>query len=345
MAASAFCQRTGSTLAACFNNHRVSLNRILSDIRSARGGYQPDHLAKERQMKFHRIAFVLLLSIATHANAASQRMEFSEPASSNMTPQRIYQLATAKKDPAAMYALGSMLLAGYGVRQDSEEAFSWFFRAAEGGNNDAMNFLGVAYASGSEVPQNNTLALRWFLKAAGNGSVEAMNNVALAYRFGVGTPVDYPESAKWFGQAAAKGDAAAMNSLAVMYDKGMGVPENKPAAGMLLTQAAKLGYPLAMENLGALYANGEDVKRDNVVAYAWLGAALEAGLQEPERAETIQALDMLAEQLGAADLARARKLAERFTAAITRQPAAATSPHHRSSNSRNDSSTLKPSYL
>jgi hypothetical protein len=112
-----------------------------------------------------------------------------------------------------------------------------------------------------------------------------------------------------------------------------------------LTQSAKLGFPVAMENLGVLYANGDAVKRDNRVAYAWLEAALEAGLQGEDRDVTMQELDVLAQQLGAADLARARKLAGTFTAAITHHPAAATPRHQRAGNPRNDSSALKPSYL
>jgi TPR repeat protein len=296
-------------------------------------------------MKFHRIAFVLLLSIASHANAATQRMTYGEPASGNLTLQRIYQLATEKEDPAAMYALGTILAEGAGVPQNYEEAFNWFFRAAERGNNEAMNYLGVAYASGHGVPQNNAFALRWFLKAAQNGSVEAMVNAALAYRLGVGSPVDYGESAKWLEHAAAKGDAGAMNGLAVLFETGTGVPQDHLAATMLLTQSAKLGYPVAMENLGVLYANGEGVKRDNLVAYAWLGAALEAGLQGEDRDVTMQELDVLAQQLGAADLARARKLVGTFTAGITQHPAAATPRHQRSSNPRNDPSVRKPSYL
>jgi TPR repeat protein len=296
-------------------------------------------------MKFHRIAFVLLLSIASHANAAAQRLTYGEPASGNLTLQRIYQLATEKEDPTAMYALGTILAKGAGVPQNYEEAFNWFFRAAERGNNEAMNYLGVAYASGNGVPQNNAFALRWFLKAAQNGSVEAMVNAALAYRLGVGSPVDYGESAKWFEHAAARGDAGAMNSLAVLFETGTGVPQDHVAATVLLTQSAKLGYPLAMENLGVLYANGDGVKRDYLVAYAWLGAALEAGLQGEDRDLTMQELEVLAQQLSAADLARARKLVGTFTAGLTQHPAAATPWHQRSSSPRNDSSVRKPSYL
>jgi len=117
------------------------------------------------------------------------------------------------------------------------------------------------------------------------------------------------------------------------------------AATVLLTQSAKLGYPLAMENLGVLYANGDGVKRDYLVAYAWLGAALEAGLQGEDRDLTMQELEVLAQQLSAADLARARKLVGTFTAGLTQHPAAATPWHQRSSSPRNDSSVRKPNYL
>jgi TPR repeat protein len=288
-------------------------------------------------MKMRQIIFALLLSLAGHANAGTERFIYQKSTSTNMTLQGIYQLGSKKDDPTAMYAPGSVYMQGVGVEQDYEQAFNWLFRAADRGNSDAMNYLGVAYATGAGVPQNNALALRWFLKAADKGSIEAMSNAAIAYCYGLGGPVNYTEAAKWFGRAAARGDAAAMNSLAIIFERGMGVPQKHNAAAALLTRSAKLGYPLAMENLGVLYANGGSVKRDNLVAYAWLGAALEAGLQGEDRDVAMEGLDVLAEELGAADLARARKLVGEFTAATIQHP--------RSRKTPSDSTALKPSFL
>ncbi len=92
-----------------------------------------------------------------------------------------------------------------------------------------------------------------------------------------------------------------------------------------------------MENLGVLYTNGDGVKRDNLIAYAWFGAALEAGLRGEDSDVVTQELDVLAEELGAADLARARKLVGEFTAATIQHP--------RSHKTRGDSTALKLSLL
>ena len=92
-----------------------------------------------------------------------------------------------------------------------------------------------------------------------------------------------------------------------------------------------------MKNLGVLYANGDSVKRDNLVAYAWIGAALEAGLKGEDREVAIQELDTLAEELGSKELASARKLINEFYAVIVER--------QQSRKTRTDSAPAKLSFL
>jgi TPR repeat protein len=141
-------------------------------------------------MTVHRNVLLLSLLLACPAVATSAPAATIEPHLNGATAQHVYRSATQGRDPAAMYALGNMFEQGIGAARDYEEAFRWYYQAAELGNGEAMNCLGIAYATGQGAPRNDALSLRWFLKAAEKGSVLAMSNIAKMYYLGAGVPVD-----------------------------------------------------------------------------------------------------------------------------------------------------------
>src|ERR1700677_83309 len=57
--------------------------------------------------------------------------------------------------------------------QDRPLAVTWYRKAADLGNTDAMRNLGVAYESGNGVSKDTALALRWYHKSADLGDTEA----------------------------------------------------------------------------------------------------------------------------------------------------------------------------
>src|ERR1019366_4037347 len=142
--------------------------------------------AKFEPMKIHRFVFALSMLLACCALADTGRVREGNSDLTDNTLQRIYRSAMENKDPAAMYALGNMFEDGAGVAQNYEEAFKWYYRAAELGSGEAMNCLGIAYATGQGVPQSHTLSFRWFFNAVGKGSIDAMSNIAKAYYLGAG---------------------------------------------------------------------------------------------------------------------------------------------------------------
>src|SRR5262245_60228397 len=127
-------------------------------------------------MIFHRNVLLLSLMLACTASAISAPMPTAGSGAvfAGSSAQHVYRSATQGADPTAMYSLGNMFEQGIGVAQDYEEAFRWYYRAAELGNGEAMNCLGIAYVTGHGVPRNYALSLRWFLKAAEKGSIAAM---------------------------------------------------------------------------------------------------------------------------------------------------------------------------
>ena len=53
------------------------------------------------------------------------------------------------------------------VARDDIEAIKWYRRAAELGDNDALNNLGMMYREGRAKPKDNDEAQRWLIKSMG----------------------------------------------------------------------------------------------------------------------------------------------------------------------------------
>jgi uncharacterized protein len=76
-------------------------------------------------------------------------------------------------DARAMILLGNMYMEGYGVQQDTKEAFGLYHSAALKDNTDGIVALATLYQTGNGVPANIPLAVGWFERAARLGDMDA----------------------------------------------------------------------------------------------------------------------------------------------------------------------------
>lgn len=90
-----------------------------------------------------------------------------------------------------------------------EEAVSWFHRAADKGNTEAMWRLGACYFTGNGVTESYVEAASWFLRAADNGNTEAMWRLGNCYYYGWGVPKDQQQADYWYNKARETEDASA----------------------------------------------------------------------------------------------------------------------------------------
>src|SRR4051794_38075525 len=60
---------------------------------------------------------------------------------------------------------------GGGTEKNLEKAFYWYQKAAEYGNNNAMNSLAICYKNGEGTEKNLEKAFYWYQKAAENGKI------------------------------------------------------------------------------------------------------------------------------------------------------------------------------
>ena len=186
-------------------------------------------------------------------------------------------------DAQALFLFGAAHHAGLAVKQDTEQALSWYRKAAEQGHLIAQRTLGVMYVKGRGTPRNEAEAANWFRKAAEQGDATAQYNLGAMYVSGSGVSRSDAEAIKWFRQAAERGDAAAQYNLAVMYDHGRGTPPNDAEAVQWYRRAAEQNDSAAQYHLGFKYERGEGVEKSRDTAVRWYRRAAEHGNAEAQQ--------------------------------------------------------------
>ena len=106
------------------------------------------------------------------------------------------------------------------------------------------------------------------------GDADAMFNLGQAYRLGRGVTANLGAAQTWFERAARKGHLDAQTTLGLLlFDNG-----NRIAGLRWLKSAAERGEPRALLIYGTALFNGDDIKRDPVLAYAYVSRAAAQGL-------------------------------------------------------------------
>lgn len=112
--------------------------------------------------------------------------------------------------------VGWMLLEGRGVTPDSNEAASWFERAASlGSSHGAFYFARYLTSKGRHIE-----ALPWYRKSAAAGYLPSVFWVGYALAEGKGASPDIPEAYKFLTHAAKQGHVYAQRQLAILDMRG-----------------------------------------------------------------------------------------------------------------------------
>jgi TPR repeat protein len=97
-----------------------------------------------------------------------------------------------------------------------------------------------------------------------------------------------------------------------MYGTGRGVPQDDAEAVKWYRLAAAQGSALGQYNLGVRYYNGEGVPQDYVQAYKWFNLAAATSTEKEARDRAVEARDLVAARMTAAQIAEAQKLAREW---------------------------------
>ena len=104
-----------------------------------------------------------------------------------------------KGDSAAQYALGMRYGTGDGVRQNYNEAMSWFRQAAEQGDVRAQAKLAMWYWAGRGAQKDCSKSYYWGLlaQAGGEQSVQQMVGECASYLSDAQRAAEHREADKW----------------------------------------------------------------------------------------------------------------------------------------------------
>lgn len=143
-----------------------------------------------------------------------------------------YRKAAEAGNVEAMQKFSKFLYVGIGISADPNQSIIWRTKAAEAGNIEAMIALADMYGKGtsSAFPKNDTEALRWYRRAAEQGDTFGMSMVGTFYYNGRGVSESNEEAVAWWRKAAAAGDTDVMFVLGRSYAKGEGVPASEEQA-------------------------------------------------------------------------------------------------------------------
>jgi TPR repeat protein len=118
----------------------------------------------------------------------------------------------------AQYRLGE----DYINRGETGQALVWLRKAADSRHTAAEMALAQIYQEGKGVSPDEREAFKWYLKAADQGDDRAQTIIGIDYKFGEsGTPKDIHVAARWFRMAAQKGNIEARTNLSELLSAGL----------------------------------------------------------------------------------------------------------------------------
>lgn len=168
-----------------------------------------------------------------------------------------------------------------GEEYNPKEALRWLVKAAESGNDEAVETLEDCYRNSYLVDAGPESFLSVCKKAAEEGSGLACCALFDAYHSGVclGRPMkkDKKKAVRYLKQASEQGDHRACYRMWVMFEDGNDLLVEDQEVVRLLAVAAESGSADALCDLGELYVTGRIVPKDGEQGLSMLRKAAQGG--------------------------------------------------------------------
>ena len=151
-------------------------------------------------------------------------------------------------DALAQFTLGTLYLIGSPeLPQNDQQAFLWFEKAANQGDQDATYAVSRLYAQGRGVKQSDSKALQTLTKVTDPAQAEYILGTWYSSDKFLGD--NAKKAFKYFEKSANKGNADAQHRLGHLYNDGKGVSQNPKKAQEWLVKAAAQGHKNAQKHL------------------------------------------------------------------------------------------------
>lgn len=185
--------------------------RVLESRVDASSGHPDlDQAARDgiARCRFHSLAATL----SAPSGWRPMQYVWQKPAASARVPTELVtstRAAAEGGDATAQTRLGWWYQQGTAGPVDTEQAESWYRRAADGGNAKGQFLLAHLYFSLKRADD----AIPWLRRAADGGDASAKAWLAWAYRTGTGVTADDAEARRWQAAAADTGIAPLQSAL------------------------------------------------------------------------------------------------------------------------------------
>ncbi|AIK96314.1 SEL1-like repeat protein [Candidatus Odyssella acanthamoebae] len=177
-----------------------------------------------------------------------------------------YRKAAKKGHIQAQYKLGRMYQCGLGVKMDNDRAFFWYEKAARQKYAKARYRLGSMYEDGLVGQDGDDCDLLWYKKAAKQGYLKAqcrLGHILMNMR-------ECDEAESWYKKAAEEGHLAAQWALAEYYRRYCEPEEGKETEALYwYEQLAKQGWLWAQYEVANIYHQGLGVEKNDKLAFYW----------------------------------------------------------------------------
>ncbi len=178
--------------------------------------------------------------------------------------------ASETENEDALYMLGNCYLEGIGVAVDYAKAYAIFDMLSEQDHHLAQLKLGQMFYYGKGTPKNDNIAKHYFLQSAQGGNEEARNWISILVKNGLSDETN-PSAKDWVNYAADLGDLEAIYIKGLNHLYGTNDYEQNIELGMnLLENAAEKKYSPAQRELGLIYSQGLFGFNDEEKAKYWL---------------------------------------------------------------------------
>lgn len=192
-----------------------------------------------------------------------------------------YKLAADAKLSLAYYNLGLIYQNGKGRPVDIKQSISWYEKAAEKGQPDAMAQLAKLNWTG-QANGGQSKALALFKKAADLKHRDALYQMGLFAETGVLTDFDMQQAVNYYRQAAQQGNQKANLALARIYQYGLTGHADMDKARNIYEQLAKNNNAFAQYQLALLDMSGNPTEVQAKSAQKWLKLSQENGYRYAE---------------------------------------------------------------
>ena len=186
----------------------------------------------------------------------------------------IEEIADKNNDVIFQFQLGEIYSKGIGGDKDNREAIRWYKRAAEQGNEEAIEwlinqneaeinyFLGKLYYENKSLNKSIDESIYFFRQSAEKGYTKAQKFLGDLFYLGMEKKRDYQEAAMWYEKVANKieSNAEIQLRLGEIYDSGIDVEKNIAEALKWYEKAA--GH----KNVKAIEWLKQQSERNNVQA-------------------------------------------------------------------------------